>query len=357
MKIALITDTHFGARNDNLAFNEYFYKFWDNTFFPYLDEHKIDTIIHLGDLMDRRKFVSYKIAKDLRERFILPIVSRGIKMHVMAGNHDTYYKNTNEINSLYELLGGPGEEKYSGIECYDGPCTQEFDGTAIHFMPWICSDNYERSMRSIQMTSAQICMGHFEINGFEMHKGHFSENGYDKKFLNKFDTVFSGHFHKKSDDGHVYYLGNTYQMTWSDDGCPKGFHIFDTNTRQLERIVNPYTIFQKVYYDDTTNDYSNHDLSQYKNKYVKLIVVNKKDLYQFDLFTDKLLKADAHEVKIIEDFSELDANNVSDDIVENTEDTMTLLEKYIDDLDVSLDKNRLKNTMKSLYNEAQDLEI
>jgi 3',5'-cyclic AMP phosphodiesterase CpdA len=110
MKIALITDTHFGARNDNLAFNEYFYKFWENTFFPYLDEHKIDTIIHLGDLMDRRKFVSYKIAKDLRERFILPIVSRGIKMHVMAGNHDTYYKNTNEINSLYELLGGPGEE-------------------------------------------------------------------------------------------------------------------------------------------------------------------------------------------------------------------------------------------------------
>ena len=75
------------------------------------------------------------------------------------------------------------------------------------------------------------------------------------------------------------------------------------------------------------------------------------------MFTDRLLKADTHEVKIIEDFSELDANNVSDDIVENTEDTMTLLNKYIDDLDITLDKDRLKNTMKSLYNEAQDLEI
>ena len=107
------------ARNDNLAFNEYFYKFWENVFFPYLDEHKIDTIIHLIDLMDRRKFVSYKIAKDLRECFILPIVHRGIKMHIMAGNHDTYYKNTNEINSLYELLGGLGEEKYPNIQCYD----------------------------------------------------------------------------------------------------------------------------------------------------------------------------------------------------------------------------------------------
>ena len=86
-------------------------------------------------------------------------------------------------------------------------------------------------------------------------------------------------------------------------------------------------------------------------------LVNKKDLYQFDKFTDRLLRVDAYDVKIIEDFSELDATNVSDDIVENTEDTLTLLDKYIDELDVTLDKDRLKNTMKTLYNEAQDLEI
>ncbi len=190
-----------------------------------------------------------------------------------------------------------------------------------------------------------------------MHKGQLADGMFEKKLFNRFETVFTGHFHHKSDDGQIYYLGTPYEIFWNDYNDPKGFHIFDTATRELERIVNPYTIFEKIYYDDTTNNYSNHDVSKYKSKYVKLIVVNKKDLYQFDLFTDKLLKADAHEVKIIEDFSELDANNVSDDIVENTEDTMTLLEKYIDDLDVSLDKDRLKNTMKSLYNEAQDLEI
>ena len=109
MKIALITDTHFGARNDSLAFNDHFYKFWEKTFFPYLDDNGIDTIIHLGDVFDRRKFISYKIAKDFRERFIKPIVHRNIKMHMIVGNHDTYYRNTNEINSLYELLGGPGD--------------------------------------------------------------------------------------------------------------------------------------------------------------------------------------------------------------------------------------------------------
>jgi hypothetical protein len=146
-------------------------------------------------------------------------------------------------------------------------------------------------------------------------------------------------------------------MTWSDYNCPKGFHIFDTETRELTRIVNPSKIFEKLYYDDTQENYDNHDVSQYTNKYVKLVVVNKNDLYKFDKFTDRLFKADCHEVKIIEDFTDLDANTVSDDIVENSQDTMTLLGKYIDDLDVNLDKTKLKGDISKLYHEAQDLEL
>ena len=351
MKLAIITDTHFGARNDNLNFNEYFYKFYEDIFFPTLKERNITTCIHMGDVTDRRKYISYKIANDFRERFINRFEEMGIDLHIIIGNHDTYYKNTSQINSMEELVGS---DKF---KIYTDPKVVNFDGTPILFLPWINNDNHDKSMEALETANSDIIMGHLEINGFEMHKGQLAEGKFEKKLFNRFETVFSGHFHHKSDDGQIYYLGTPYEIFWNDYDDPKGFHIFDTATRELERIVNPYTIFEKIYYDDTTTDYSNHDLSQYKNKYVKLIVVNKKDLYQFDLFTDKLLKADAHEVKIIEDFSELDANNVSDDIVENTEDTMTLLEKYIDGLDVSLDKNRLKNTMKSLYNEAQDLEI
>jgi len=354
MKIALITDTHFGARNDNLAFNDYFYKFWEETFFPYIEEHGIDTVIHLGDVMDRRKFVSYKIAKDFRERFVQRFVDLGVTVHMMVGNHDTFYKNTNDVNSLSELVEG----RFPSLYVYPKATTVEFDGTPICFLPWICSDNYAHTMNHIKETKAQVAMGHLEINGFEMHAGHFSESGYDKGFLNKFDTVFSGHFHKKSDDGHVYYLGNTYQMTWSDNGCPKGFHIFDTDTRELERIVNPFTIFEKVYYDDSNGSYDTFDVLTLKEKYVKIVVVNKKDFYQFDRFIDKVLsESGAHEVKIVEDFSELDAENVDDAIIENAEDNMTLIERYIDELDVDLDKKRLTNMMKSLYVEASDLEL
>jgi len=352
LKIALITDTHFGARNDNINFNEYFFEFYENQFFPYLKEHDITDVIHLGDVMDRRKYVSYRIAKDFRERFINQF--ENINFHMLVGNHDTFYKNTNAVNSLQELVDG----RYENITVYEEATEVEFDGCKILFVPWINADNMSHTTNLLKKSDAQVCMGHLELNGFEMQKGMYMDHGWDKQEFRKFDTVMSGHYHHKSDDGQVYYLGTPYEIYWNDWEDPKGFHIFDTETRELERIVNPYNIFSKIYYDDTVSAFDdNHDMSAYKNKYVKLVVVNKKDLFQFDRFVDKLLAADCHDVKIVEDFSEMDASNVSDDIVENSEDTMTLLEKYIDELPVDLSKDRLKNTMRTLYTEAQDLEI
>ena len=351
MKIGIITDTHFGARNDNLNFNDYFYKFYDNVFFPVLKERGITTCVHMGDVVDRRKFISYRIASDFRKRFINKFQELGIDLHIIIGNHDTYYKNTNEVNSMEELVGS------DRFKIYTEPKIVEFDDIPILFVPWINVNNYDKSVKLLNTAKSDIIMGHLGIAGFEMHRGQVSLDGHKKEMFRRFDTVFSGHFHHKSDDGQIYYLGTPYQITWSDYDDPKGFHIFDTETRELERIINPYILFRKIYYDDTQEDYNNHDITQYENQYVKLIVVNKKDLYEFDKFVDRLLMADAYEVKIIEDFSELDASNVSDDIVENTEDTMTLLEKYIDELDVTLNKDRLKNTMRNLYIEAQDLEL
>ena len=353
MKVALITDSHFGARSDNIIFNEFFYKFWEETFFPYLKKHNIKNVIHLGDVMDRRKFVSYKIAKDFRERFLQPFADMKIQLHMLVGNHDIFYRNTNEINSLTELISG----KFNNIQVYQECDEIHFNDTPILMIPWINSENYADTMEKVKTTKAQIVMGHLEINGFEMHAGNYAQGGYDKSLFNKFDLVFSGHFHKKSDDGQIYYLGNTYEITWADYKCPRGFHVFDTETRELDRIVNPHTIFNKVYYDDRNYNYSNFNLDNVHEKYTKVIVVNKSDLYGFDLFIDKLLKTTAHEVKIIEDFSDLDADNVSDEIVEKSEDTVSLLDNFIDELDISLDKQRLSDVMKSLYLEASELEI
>ena len=353
MKIALITDTHFGARNDNLNFNEYFYQFYEGLFFPFLQQNNIKHCIHLGDVLDRRKYISYRIAKDFRERFIAPFNHLEVQLHMIVGNHDIYFKNTNDVNSLTELLS----DKFDNVHIYAEAQEVDFDGFPILMMPWINPQNEIYSFGMMDETKADIMMGHFEISGFEMHGGHFSEHGLDKNEFKKFDTVFSGHYHKKSDDGQIYYLGTPYQMMWSDYNDPKGFHIFDTETKELQRIINPQTIFSKIFYDDTKEDYDKHDVSKYKNHYVKLIVVNKNDLYKFDKFTDRLYKADCHEIKIIEDFTDLNATTVSDDIVKNTEDTMTLLGRYVDESDTPLKKDRLKENLAKLYHEAQDLEL
>jgi len=351
MKIALLNDTHFGVRNDSPAFIKYQNRFYDELFFPYIIENKIDTLIHLGDVVDRRKFINHNTAHNFKKVFWDKLDKLNIKTYVIIGNHDTYYKNTNEVNALQNL------EISKNTEVFTKATELEFDGLKVLFIPWICDDNETESVETIKNSTSPIAMGHLEIKGFEMHNGHYNDHGQEKAMFKRFEKVLSGHFHKKSDDGQIYYLGTQYEMTWSDYMCPKGFHIFDTVDKTLERIVNPFTIFEKIYYDDTATDYSKIDVSQYKDKFIKLVVVNKKDLYQFDRFTDRLLQEQTHEVKIVEDFSDLDAENVSDDIAENTQDTTTLLEKYIDELDVDLDKKRLKNTMKALYLEACDLEL
>ena len=212
MKIALLADTHFGARNDNLNFNEYFYNFYEGIFFPYLYQNNIKHCIHLGDLMDRRKYASYRILKDFRERFIQPFVQLEIQLHILVGNHDIYFRNTNDLNSLNELL----DNRHDNIHLYSEAQEVDFGGKQILMMPWINTQNEIYSFGMMDESKSDTMMGHFEISGFEMHSGHKSEHGLDVKTFQKFDTVFSGHYHKKSDDGQIYYLGTPYEMMWSD---------------------------------------------------------------------------------------------------------------------------------------------
>jgi len=351
MKIALITDTHFGARNDNQAFAGYFKKFYDEVFFPYLDKHNIQEVIHLGDIVDRRKYINFVTARNLRECLLDPLNERNIRTSFIIGNHDTYYKNTNEVNSLREL---GVEEQYKSMRVVWEPEEREYDGLKIMLMPWICSGNYEQCMEAVNETSAQVLFGHLELKGFEMYRGAVNHDGFDAKVFDKFDFVGSGHFHHKSDHGNIHYLGNPYEITWSDYNDPRGFHIFDTETRDIEYIRNPYRMFYKVHYDDIDKSMEEviaQDFSMYENTFVKLIVRNKTNPYWFDLVVDKLEKSQPIDIQVVEDHFHLDLEEDSD-IIDQAEDTITIVKKYVDTLDESVDKVRLEKLMQDLYQEA-----
>ena len=353
MKIALINDTHWGARNDSPAFISYFNRFYDEIFFPYLQENNIKTIIHLGDVVDRRKFINFQVAHNFQKKFWKKLWDLKIDTHIIIGNHDTYYKNTNEVNSMEQLI-----TTFDGINepwIYTRPKTVNFDGLDILFLPWICDATLEESLHTIDKSTAQIVMGHLEIKGFEMHKGHLNEQGLEKDLFKRFEKVISGHFHKKSDDGHIYYLGCPYQIMWSDYNCPKGFHIFDTQTRELTRIPNPLIMFKKFVYNDKGEDYSKKDLSEYENTFVKLFVSNRTDTDMFDKLLDRFHnEINAYEINVIEDTTSDLTATVKDNILEQGEDTLTFLGNYIEQIDTSLDKAKLKTFAKELYSEVND---
>ena len=352
MKIALVTDTHFGARNDNTAFADYFGKFYTDIFFPYLKDNNINTIIHLGDIVDRRKYINYQTQAHMQKDFIDPIIENNYTMHVIIGNHDTYYKNTNEINSMQQLYGTTGYEK---IKWYDNnPAVLNFDGCDIMLLPWLCSNNIEPFMKEVDKTTAQVLFGHLELKGFEMYRGAINDHGFDSSLFNKFDIVCSGHFHHKSTVGNINYLGSPYEITWSDFDDPRGFHIFDTDDRTIEFVKNPYTMFNKIFYDDEnqTMEYVvNQNYERLANSYVKVIIKNKTNPYWFDMFMEKLEKVNPIHIQVVEDHLNLDLES-DDDIVSEAEDTMTILHKYIDNLEVNVNKTQLETTIKDLYSEA-----
>jgi DNA repair exonuclease SbcCD nuclease subunit len=282
--------------------------------------------------------------------FFDKLAARNISVHMLAGNHDTYFKNTNDVNSPDLLL-----REYNNIVVIDSPETIVIDGTSICMMPWICPDNYQESLDEIKNTKAEICMGHFEIAGFAMHRGMESHDGLSKEIFDKFDMVFSGHYHHRSDDGHIYYLGNPYELTWQDFKDTRGFHLFDLERRELDFIPNPNTMFERIEYDDKEQDPIDLDSIDLTSKYVKLVVVNKTDYYKFDKFVQKLYNKGCHEIKIIEDMSEFQDGELGEEI--NLEDTVSVLSNYVDSIETDVDKEHIKTFMRTLYTEAVNQEV
>jgi len=350
LKVAIITDQHFGARNDSLGFLDFYEKFYENTFFPTIDSAGIDTVLILGDTFDRRKYVNFYSLDRAKKMFFDKLEERGIRVHMLAGNHDTYYKNTNEVNSPELLL-----TEYGNIDVISKPETIVIDGTSICMMPWICSDNYQESLDHMTNTPAEICMGHFEIAGFAMHRGMESHDGLSKQIFDKFDIVFSGHYHHRSNDKHIHYLGNPYELTWQDYNDPRGFHLFDLETREITFFQNPYTMFARIEYDDKEREVIDLAGLDLKDKYVKLVVVNKTDYYKFDKFIQTLYNKGCHEIKIVEDLSEFEDGEVGDEI--NLEDTLSVLSNYIDSVETDVDKDQIKTYMRTLYTEAVNVEV
>ncbi len=355
MKIALITDSHAGIRNDNPAFHQYQKKCFD-WFFSILDGQGIKSVIHLGDIYDRRKYCNILTSKRLRVDFLNRLEDREIETHILSGNHDQYYKNDHEVNSLDELISG----RYKHIHTYGLPSVIDFDGVDIQLLPWITKSNEKECFQAIENPKARFLMGHLEIHGIQMFRGSISDHGLDRSLFAKFDRVFSGHYHHRSTIGNITYLGAFAEYTWSDYNDPRGFSIFDTETGELEFHRNPFRMFLLVKYDDLNNPkivefIHSTDFTDYTDTYVKIVVVNKTNPYAFDLFFDSIYKVNPLDIQIIEDPSVL-IDNEEDVELDQAESTPEILKKYIGGLTLPVDNGKMSTYMMDIYQEALTVE-
>ena len=352
MKVLILNDTHCGIRNSSDIFLDNAEKFYADVLFPYILEHNIKHILHLGDYYDNRKFINFRALNRNRHHFLKPLREHGITMDIIRGNHDTFYKNTGELNSLKELLGHYMNE----VTIIQKPTVMEYGSLKVGLVPWIDADNEKESMDFLANAKCDWIGGHFEIQGYEMLKGIKNEHGLDRSVFKRFERVLSGHFHTKSHQDNITYLGSQMEFFWNDAHDDKYFHVLDTETRDLTAVRNPHTLFHRIRYDDTNTDYLHYPLSDIDGKFVKVVVINKSDSFTFDRFVDRIQNREILELKIAENFNEFMGSAVDDESV-SVDDTPTLLNSYIDAVDTDLDKDRIKGEMSNLMVEAQALEV
>ena len=345
MKIAIITDQHFGARKNSKLFHDYFLKFYNDVFFPTLEQYGITTVVDMGDTFDSRKGIDFSTLSWAKNNYYDRLSEMGIKVHTIVGNHTAYYKNTNQVNAVDLLL-----REYDNVTTYSNPTEVLLDKLKVLFIPWINQENEKDTFNLIQKTTCKCAMGHLELQGFKVNRQIVMEHGLDAKLFEKFQYVFSGHYHTRSTNGTVFYLGNPYEIYWTDVGDTRGFTIFDTETLEYVPVNNPHKMFYNIYYEDT--NYQTFDTREYENKIVKIIVRKKTDTKKFEKFIDKLYSSNIAELKIIENFDINESQNF--EAFEN-EDTISILNRYIEEAEINLDKSIIQKMMQEIYQEACEI--
>ena len=349
MKVAIITDQHFGCRKNSKLFHDYFLKFYEDIFFPTLEKEGITTVVDMGDTFDSRKGIDFCALTWAKRKYFDRLNDMGITDHTIVGNHTAYYKNTNQINAVDLLL-----REYDNVSIYSEPTEIKLDNLNVLMIPWINPENEKETLYSLNSSKSPCVMGHLELQGFKVNEYVVMDHGLDYTPFEKFERVYSGHFHTRSNRGNIYYLGNPYEIYWNDHADTRGFHLFDTETLEHTPINNPYRLFYKIYYDDTPHQ--TFDAREYEDKIVKVIVRKKSDLTQFEKFIDKLYSVNVAELKIVENFDFGGWYDKDDSANEfESEDTLSILNRYIEDAEISLDKSVVRKMVDEIYQEACEL--
>lgn len=353
-KVAIIGDMHFGIK----AGNPYFLVFqiwWLEEALKKMQAMGITTIIQTGDMFDTRALIKLNVLHFFMNDFARLLKKYGIELWITyGGNHDMFYRDSNEISSI-DILKLLSDDKITFEVNKDHVGLMQWRGKNLAFMPWINKNNKVRLFEELSEVKADYVFGHFELVGMPMIPGVLCEHGIDPKELKNFKRVISGHFHTVSTHTNCTMVGTPYHLTWGDvqDGNNRGFWTLDLDTDELEIHQNEdhMTLFSVITYDPTVK-YDAAWLEPYKGTIAKILVKEKPEAKHYKKFVELLMKADMIDYKIIDTTTvEVEKVEISEEVL--SLDTLSAMNAYIDKQEnEEINKDRLKSLAKDIYMEA-----
>lgn len=350
-KIAFITDIHFGCRGASTYFIDRYKLFFEKIFFPYLIEHNIKTVVCLGDTWEDRKNLNVNALTAAREMFFDRLSQMGIKFIAILGNHDVYYRNRNDINSM-----GIIESSYDNVHIVDEYEEFKFGDKIFGLMSWVNNENVTRNLGVISDATSDYLCGHFEITGFELVSGIKADKGFKPEIFNKYDMVLSGHFHIKNKIGNIQYLGNPFQTNWDDYDSERGFHVYDTDMDKFSFIKNTFETYDVIPYTDelVLDDF---DFDFYDGKIVKVLVTKMSDVDQikYNKFLESLLKR-VFEYSIVEVVDTAELSGKNDKV--SLKSSKVMISEYVNGLTADNDvKDEVISILHNLHNVALSMKM
>ena len=359
-KIAILGDLHFGARNDNSVILDSLCDFLNLQFFPEVKRLGIDTIIQVGDVFDRRKYINFNTYHKFKQVFLDQIKKNNLKCIIGLGNHDTYWRNTSELNSVDVLLKEYSKE--CGVEYYANPI--DFPELDLALVPWINDDNRDITMAFMNdLPSSRTVVGHFELNGFMLLGGLVQKDGLDPACLSRFAKVISGHYHIRQQQNNIWYVGTPIEISWSDFGNQKCYHFYDTDTKNLQAVPNPDHTFVEFRYNDTTNAEAVQNIlsdtaelfAKFSKKYVRVIIEQRTQAILFDSLISGIESTSPEHLAIFDEGIEkrIAQDNMNSEVVRGDGSPITILQNYAQTAiadDSSRDK--VMSILSTIYNEA-----
>ena len=352
MKICILGDMHWGNSSGAKPFQKNSKQFCDLVLFPYLFKNRITRVIQSGDIFDTRKNVHTEALDNSKECFFDVMQSNNIKFDMILGNHDIALRNSLEINTPELVLA-----EYDNITIHKNPTTVKFDNITVDFLSWICDENREATFEFIKNSKSDYCFAHLELAGFKMSKYYVAEHGDDPNLFNKYKQVWSGHYHAKSQSKNILYLGNPTQDSWDAVDEIKGFHVFDTETKEMEFVENPYNLYERVVYDES-NKANTVDC---KDKYVRVVVDFAEEPDVFERFIQDIWSQSPYDVKVIENKianKDVDSSITLEELDSSTFSVVPFLTQYTIKSNVNLTPSQQEfasETFKKLYNNSKEV--